>query len=163
MHDDEFVGDFLVQEVEHFLSNDLVRLLLLASIGDHAGREQPSSWPRFALQDAQNLPDALAFQRGETHNRGPVVLDSHLRVTWEKKMENGGAEKARDLVHDQLFSLLNEGGGLHQIALVQGYEDLRFVLLRESDGCVNHFATEISEWNRAIDQLAGEQREKAKR
>ena len=80
MHDDELVGDFLVQEVEYFLSNDFVRLLLLASICDYAWRKQPSSRTRFCLQNAQNVLDSLPFKRRETDDRRAVVVDSQLIV-----------------------------------------------------------------------------------
>ena len=150
MHDDKLVRDFLVQEVEHFLSNDFVRLLFLASICDHAGRKQPSPWTRFGLQNAQNVFDSLPFQRRETEDRRAIVFDSQLIINSATKKANGGAKKTRNLFNDQLFPLLNERGRLHQVAFIERYEDLRFVLLCQCDSSVNHFATEIGERNRSI-------------
>ena len=150
MHDDEFVRDFLVQEMVHFLSDDFIRLLFLASICDHAWRKKPSSWARFCLQHAQNLFDSLPFKRRETDDRRAVVFDSQLNLNSTKKA-NGGAKKTWNLLNDQLFSLLNERGRLHQVAFIECYEDLRFVLLCQRDSRVNHFATEIGERNRSID------------
>lgn len=93
MHDDELVRDFLVQEVEHFLSNDFVRLLFLASICDHAGREQPSPWTRFGLQNAQNVFDSLPFKRRETEDRRAVVFDSQLIMNSATKKQTEGRRR----------------------------------------------------------------------
>lgn len=92
VHDDELVGNFLVQEVEHFLSNDFVRLLFLASICDHARRKQPSSWTRFCLQNAQNVFDSLPFKRREADDRRAVVFDSQLIMNSTTKSKRRGEE-----------------------------------------------------------------------
>lgn len=91
---------------------------------------------------------------------------SSLIPSWlwtQQQKANGGAKKTRNLLDDQLFPLLNERGRLHQVALIECYEDLRFVLLCQCDSSVNHLATEIGERNGSINKLNGKVRKAQKR
>ena len=124
-----------------------------------------SSWLRFVITPGEksHLPGRAFACNVRKISLIPCPLSaerlmieepSSLIPSWiwiQQKKANGGAKKTWNLLNDQLFSLLNERGRLHQVAFIECYEDLRFVLLCQRDSRVNHFATEIGERNRSID------------